>query len=145
MVVEEPRPPGSGNIVGMAATTDDTPGPDLVDRYLAEAPEPQRATLAQLRATLHELLPTATDGMKYGMPAVLIDGAGIAGYASAKHHCGYYPFSGAVLERAGDTVAAYATSKGGLRFPVDEPLSADVVRELVRLRLDELGRPDDLA
>ena len=84
--------------------------------------------------------------MKYGMPAVLVDGAGIAGYAAfARHHCGYYPFSGTVLERAGDIVARYPTSKGGLRFPVDEPLPVDVVRQLVRLRLDELGRPDDLA
>jgi uncharacterized protein YdhG (YjbR/CyaY superfamily) len=114
-------------------------GARRVQDYLDAAPEPQRATLTALRATLHKVLPRATDTIKYGMPAVLIDGAGVAGYAAFKAHCGYFPFSSGVLEQAGDLVAPYATSKGGLQFPVDRPLPVGVVRRLVRLRLDELG------
>ncbi len=127
-----------------AAGTTESSGPELVDRYLADVPQPQRDTLAQLRATLLDLLPRATEAMKYSMPAVLVDGKGVAGYAAFAGHCGYYPHSGTVLQRAGEVVASYPTSKGGLRFAVDEPLPADVVRQLVRLRLDELGLSDEL-
>ena len=117
----------------------DTSGPDDVDRYLLAAPSPQRETLERLRATLLRVLPRATERMRYGLPAVVLDDAGIAGYGSFRDHCGYFPFSGAVLEQAGDAVAAYETSRGGLQFSVDRPLPLRVVRRLVRLRLDELG------
>jgi uncharacterized protein YdhG (YjbR/CyaY superfamily) len=120
-------------------------GSDLVDRHLAAAPEPQRTTLGELRMLLHRLVPDGVDGIKYGMPALLLDGAGVAGYESFRAHCGYYPFSGSVLAEAGDAVAGYTTSKGALRFAIDEPLPADLVRHLVRRRLDELGRGDALA
>ena len=118
-------------------------GTERVDGYLAGRPEVQRATLEHLRTTLHRLLPRAVDAMKYGMPAVLLDGNGVAGYAGFKDHCGYYPLSGEVIDRAGDRIAAYPTSKGGLQFPSDRPLPVGVVRHLVRLRLDELGEVTD--
>ena len=76
--------------------------------------------------------------MKYGMPVLLVDGAGVAGFAAFKHHCGYYPMSGSVLDRAGAVVAGYKVSKGGLQFPPDRPLATDVVRALLELRLEEL-------
>jgi uncharacterized protein YdhG (YjbR/CyaY superfamily) len=125
------------------ATTDPDGGAEQVERYLAAAPQPQQDTLRAVRATLHRLLPRATDAMKYSMPAVLLDGAGVAGYAAFKAHCGYFPFSSEVVRRAGDTVAAYSTSKGGLQFAIDRPLPVGVVRELVRLRLDELSSVTD--
>ncbi len=119
-------------------------GSDLVERHLEAVPEPQRSTLSELRTLLHRLVPDGVDGVKYGMPALLLDGAGVAGYESFRAHCGYYPFSGSVLAAAGDAVAGYTTSKGALRFAVDEPLPSELVRLLVRLRLDELGRADAL-
>jgi uncharacterized protein YdhG (YjbR/CyaY superfamily) len=132
-------------IVGMpAAGTPEPSGPELVDRYLADVPQPQQDTLAQLRSTLLDLVPRATEAMKYAMPAVLVDGKGVAGYAAFAGHCGYYPHSGTVLERAGEVVSGYPRSKGALRFAVDEPLPAELVRMLVRLRLDELGLADEL-
>lgn len=113
-------------------------GAELVDRYLADVPQPQRGTLDALRTTLRKVLPQADECIKYGMPAFAIDGHGIAGFASAKGHCGYYPFSSTVLTTAGDAVASYRTSKGALRFAVDDPLPEELVRELVALRLAEL-------
>ena len=109
-----------------------------VDAYLAGVAEPQRSTLEALRATLRELLPQAVEGMKYGMPVLLLNGVGVAGFAAFKDHCGYYPMSGSVIDRAGDVVAGYKVSKGGLQFPKDRPLATPVVRRLVELRLEEL-------
>jgi uncharacterized protein YdhG (YjbR/CyaY superfamily) len=64
---------------------------ETVEEYLGAAPEPQRTTLLALRATLRELLPDADETLSYGMPAFLVGGKPVAGYAWAKHHCSYYP------------------------------------------------------
>jgi uncharacterized protein YdhG (YjbR/CyaY superfamily) len=117
-------------------------GAAAVEAYLAAVSEPQRGSLGALRATLRSLLPHADECLKYGMPAFAIRGKGVAGYAAFAGHCGYFPMSGSVLARAGDAVAGYRVSKGGLQFPVDGRLPADLVRTLIELRLDEIaGEP----
>jgi uncharacterized protein YdhG (YjbR/CyaY superfamily) len=91
---------------------------ETVEEYLGAAPEPQRTTLLALRATLRELLPDADETLSYGMPAFLVGGKPVAGYAWAKHHCSYYPHSGAVLSDLADELDGYDWSKGTLRFPI---------------------------
>ena len=114
-------------------------GSDEVDRYLADLPQPSRDTLVALRATLRTILPHATEGLKYGMPAFALDGKGVAGYAAFTDHCSYFPMSGSVLETAGSAVARYTVSKGGLQFPLDRPPPATLLRRLVKLRLAEIS------
>ena len=114
-----------------------------MDRYLGGVPEPQRGTLERLRAGLRRLLPYADEAIRYGMPAITLQGKAVAGYASFADHCGYYPMSGDVIAAAGDAVAGYEVSKGGLKFPVDRPLPMTVVRRLVALRLAELAEVTD--
>jgi uncharacterized protein YdhG (YjbR/CyaY superfamily) len=116
---------------------------DAVVAYLAALPEPQQGTLRAVRATLRSVLPTATEAMKYGMPAFVVCGKSVAGYAAFTEHCSYFPHSSQVLERAGTLIDAYPTSKGRLRFAVDRPLPKALIKQLVRLRLDELGEVSD--
>ena len=85
------------------------------------------------------MLPDATEDLKYGMPTFLVDGKGVAGYAAFKAHCGYFPMSSNVLGAAGDAVAKYEVSKGGLRFANDKPLPITLIRKLVKLRLAEIA------
>ena len=89
------------------------------------------------------MLPHAAETMKYGMPALTLDGNAVAGYAAYKEHCGYFPMSGSVIEAAGSAVAGYAASKGGLQFPTDRPLPVGLVRRLVKLRLAEIAAVED--
>ena len=111
-----------------------------VDEYLDEAPEPQRTTLGALRETLRAILPDAEEGLSYGVPAFLVDGKPVAGYAHAKRHCSYFPHSGDVLDRVeSDLLEGYDWSKGTLRFPVDEPLPEPLVRRLVEIRQELLA------
>jgi uncharacterized protein YdhG (YjbR/CyaY superfamily) len=101
--------------------------------------EPHSSTLRRLRTTIASVLPTADECLKYGMPAFVLHGKSVAGYAAFKAHCSYFPMSGSVLEAAGSAVAKYERSRGGLRFPPDKPLPVSLVRRLVRLRLDEIS------
>ncbi len=112
-----------------------------IDAYLDGVPEPQRASLSQLRAMLATILPEADEGLSYGVPAFKVGGSPVAGFASAKKHCSYFPHSGSVLGQVDDALLeGYDWSKGTLRFPVDAPPDEQLIRRLVELRLSELSR-----
>jgi uncharacterized protein YdhG (YjbR/CyaY superfamily) len=110
-----------------------------VEAYMATVPEPQRTTLAQVRATLEVLLPDAEQTISYGSPTFKVGGKGVAGFAAFARHCSYLPMSGNVTATLADELAGYETTKGSVKFPVDAPLPEPVVRALVDARLAELG------
>ena len=109
-----------------------------VDEYLAGLDEPKRSTLLRLRTAILEVVPDAEQGLSYGVPAFKVLGRTVAGFAAYKHHLSYLPHSGSVLAELGEDVAGYETSKGALRFRVDEPLPQPLVRKLVVARIREL-------
>ena len=115
-------------------------GPREVEGYLLTVPEPQQSTLRALRATLKELLPGGEECMSYGVPAIKVDGVAIAGYATAKKHCSYFPHSGQVVEDLADVLTSYDCSKGTIRFPIDKPLPKSLVKKLIAARRAQLRR-----
>lgn len=110
-----------------------------VDAYLSAVPEPQRTTLETVRRRLRALLPGADEVIAYGVPAFKVDGLGVAGYSASKKHCSYLPMSGGVLASLADQLRGFSWSKGALRFPVDEPLSEEMLSLLVRTRQAEIA------
>ena len=53
------------------------------------------------------------------------------------NHCAFYPMSSSTVEAFQDELQDYDTSKGTIRFPVDKPLPAALVRKLVKARIAE--------
>ena len=68
-----------------------------------------------------------------------VSGKAVAGFAAYKSHLTYLPPSGSVLATLGDDVAPYETSKGSLKFAVDEQLPKSLVKNLIVARMQELG------
>lgn len=108
-----------------------------IDAYLVKVPDPQRSTLEALRQILHTVLPNADECITYGVPTFKVDGRSIAGFASYKNHCSYFPMSGSTLTTLKDDVAKYETTKGALRFAIDKPLPISLVKKLVKTRSQE--------
>jgi uncharacterized protein YdhG (YjbR/CyaY superfamily) len=69
-----------------------------------------------------------------------VGGKSIAGFAAFKDHLNYLPFSGSVLGRLGDELEGYTTTKSSLHFPVDRPLPKALVKQLIQVRLAQIGR-----
>ena len=113
---------------------------DEVLAYLDSLPEPQRSTLKSLRANLLKLVPGATEGMSYAMPAVLLNGKAVAGYFAFKNHLGYFPHSSLVTVKLKDELANYKVSKGGFQFPHDQPLPFELLEKLVAVRMQVLKK-----
>jgi uncharacterized protein YdhG (YjbR/CyaY superfamily) len=113
--------------------------PNEIDRYLAGLDEPQRSTLEALRKSIMEVLPGAEQCISYGMPAFKVQGKTVAGFAAFKNHLSYLPHSGSVLATLPDDVAPYETSKGSLKFAINNPLPKRLVKKLIHTRMEELG------
>ncbi len=126
----------------MTGTSPDE-GSAAIDAYLAGLTDEQRVALERVRQTLRSILPHADEAIRYGMPALVLDGKAVAGYAASRDHCGYYPMSGDVVAEAGDLLDAYERSKGGIRFGFDQRLPKGLLRQLVKLRLAELAAVDN--
>jgi uncharacterized protein YdhG (YjbR/CyaY superfamily) len=111
-----------------------------VDEYLARVPEPARSTLNRIRATIRSVVPPeATEAISYGMPTFRYKGP-LLGYAAFPNHCGLYPMNPAVIVAFQDELKRFETSKGTIRFPIDKPLPAALVKKLVKARIAENER-----
>ena len=72
------------------------------------------------------------------MPAFRLQGQIVAGFAAFQNHLSYLPFSGGVLPQLSDELGGYTMTKSALHFPVDQPLSKQLVEKLIAARLAEL-------
>jgi uncharacterized protein YdhG (YjbR/CyaY superfamily) len=113
---------------------------DEVDKYLGGVDEPKRSTLQALRRTILEIVPEAEQGISYRVPAFRVRGKVVAGFAAFGNHLSYLPFSGSVLGQLADELQGYTMTKSSLHFPVDRPLPKTLVKKLIAVRLQEIGR-----
>ena len=106
-----------------------------VEEYFAAVPEPARTNLEKLRALIRSTVPAeATEYITYGMPAFRYKGPLVC-YAAFTDHCSFFPMSAAILPRFKRELKDYPTSKGTIRFPLDKPLPATLVKKLVKARI----------
>ena len=115
-----------------------------IDDYLAGLPEPAGSTLDEVRRRIRRLVPSATEGISYAVPAFLVDDAPIAGLAAFRHHLSYLPHSGQVLDAVGPLVDGYTRTPGSLHFPLDEPLPLDLLRALLAAKAEVMGLPTEV-
>jgi uncharacterized protein YdhG (YjbR/CyaY superfamily) len=111
-----------------------------VDEYLAGLPRDARATLVQIRQGIRKAAPEAVEGFSYGAPAFRYQDRPLAAYAALKDHCSYFPMSPAVLRAHSAELKNYQLSKGTIRFPIEKPLPATLIKKLVRARIAEIER-----
>ena len=109
-----------------------------VAAYLAELPPPVRARMREIRAIVRATAPGATEHFSYRIPGFRLDDRPLVWYAAFKHHVSVYPITPALLRAHRIDVSDHETSKGTIRFPLDEPLPAPLVKRLVKARAAEI-------
>src|SRR5262245_52538362 len=113
--------------------------PATVDAYLEKLTPEKRAALTRIRKAVKAAAPRAEECISYQLPAFRLDGRLLVWYAAMKDHCSFFP--GAYPIRAlKQELKKYTTSKGTIRFQPEKPLSATLVRKLVKARIDERAR-----
>jgi len=111
---------------------------NAVAAYLAALPPPLRARMRRIRAIVRATAPSAVEHFSYRIPSFRFDGRPLVWYAAFKRHIGLYPITPALLRAHRIDVSGYETSKGTIRFPLDEPLPAPLVKRLVKARAAEI-------
>ncbi|MEV7573863.1 iron chaperone [Arthrobacter nitrophenolicus] len=112
----------------------------VIDDAMAELPEADRECLQHVIDIARQLVPEATEGMSYGMPALKLDGKPLLGVVAAAKHLSVFPFSPEVVEAVAGKLAGFSLSKGTIRFTAEHPLPDDVVEDVVRLRQAEIRK-----
>jgi len=114
--------------------------PKTVDAYLARVPDPARGSLKKVRAAVWSVAPPkTTEGISYGIPMFKYQGM-LFGFAAFKNHCSLFPTSLAIMDTFKSDLKSFDVSKGTIRFPVDKPPPATLIKKLVKARLAEKKR-----
>ncbi len=116
------------------------PKPATVSEYISAAPKATQAKLRQMRAATKASAPDATEGLKWGMPA-LTGKRVLVTYAAHKEHIGFYPTPSAVKAFAKE-LAGFPTRSGSIQFPLSKPLPLALVRKITRFRVNESQEKD---
>ena len=112
-----------------------------IDEYRANVAPKQRAALEVLRGQIKAAAPGAEESISYGQPAFR-QGRVLCGFGATKKHCAFYMFSDTTLEVFADDLATYDSSKGTVRFRLDQSLPASLMKKLVKARLAECAALD---
>jgi uncharacterized protein YdhG (YjbR/CyaY superfamily) len=105
-----------------------------VDEYLDGVPEPARTTLKKVRAAIRSAAPAGTtEVISWRMPMFKYKGM-LLGLAAFTNHCSVFP-GPTVIAALKDELKGFRTSKGTIQFPVDRPLSATLVKKIVKARV----------
>jgi uncharacterized protein YdhG (YjbR/CyaY superfamily) len=106
---------------------------------MAALPAERRSALDVLRATVRAEVPDATEVISYRIPTFKL-GKPLVGYAAFKAHCSFFIMSTDVADAFRDDLAAYDKARATIHFTPAKPLPADLVRKLVRARVQENKR-----
>ena len=110
-----------------------------IDEYIATFPKDIQTILEKLRQAIRESAPNAKEAISYQMPAFKLNG-NLVYFAAFKNHISFFPTSSAI-EAFKEKLSPYELSKGTVRFPINEPIPFNLIKEMVKSRVREnLGK-----
>jgi uncharacterized protein YdhG (YjbR/CyaY superfamily) len=112
-----------------------------VDDYFSSLDAPARGAFEHIRDLAIEIAPEAEQGTSYGMAALRYDQKPLLGFRAARRHLSVFPFSSRVVDAVRDQLAGFELSRGTIRFTATTPLPDEVVRDIVRHRIQEIVGP----
>jgi uncharacterized protein YdhG (YjbR/CyaY superfamily) len=112
---------------------------ETIDEYIATFPRNVQEILEEMRRTIQESAPNAKEAISYQMPTFKLNG-NLVHFAAFKNHIGFFPTPSGI-SRFKKELSHYETSKGTVRFPLNEPIPFDLIRKIVKYRVKEnLGK-----
>jgi uncharacterized protein YdhG (YjbR/CyaY superfamily) len=117
-----------------------TENPQLgpVDEYFQRLEADERTAFERVRSLATEVAPEVGQGTSYGVPALMHSGKPLIGFHAGKTFLSVYPYSGDVVTALRERLPGLETTSGSVHFSVGEPLTDDVIRTMVELRIAEI-------
>jgi uncharacterized protein YdhG (YjbR/CyaY superfamily) len=112
-----------------------TTGFESIDEYIVSFPKPVQKKLRDLRKAIRELAPDAEEKISYQIPTFHL-GRNLVHFAAYANHIGFYPTSSGIRSFK-SKLSKYKYSKGAIQFPLKEPLPMNLIKNIVRFRVQE--------
>jgi uncharacterized protein YdhG (YjbR/CyaY superfamily) len=108
-----------------------------IDDYIKTVPKDVQGLLQGIRRTIRKAAPDAVETISYQIPTFKLNGRFLISFAAWKHHVGVYPIPAgtAAFQKK---ISEYKAAKSTVQFPLDKPVSSDLVRQLVTFRVKEV-------
>jgi len=118
---------------------------ESIDEYIATFPKNVQNILEQIRQAIKDAAPKAEEAISYNMPAFKLNG-NLVWFGAFKNHIGFYPRESAI-EEFKEKLASYEASKaqGTVKFPLDKPIPLDLIKEIVKFRVKENLRDQNIS
>lgn len=107
-----------------------------IDTYIDTFPPEVQDHLRKIRALILEIAPGATEAMAYGMPGYKTRDKPLVYFAGYKNHIGLYALPSGHQAFATE-LAGYKQGKGSVQFPLNKPIPYELIKRMVRFRLEE--------
>ena len=107
-----------------------------IDAYIATFPKDVQELLEQVRATIQNAAPEATEAIKYAMPTFMLKGKNLVHFAAFKNHIGFYATPSG-HEAFNTALSKYKSGKGSVQFPIGEPMPLELIARIVEYRVTE--------
>lgn len=106
--------------------------------FYAQLPDAARPHLLKLQELCQEGLPQAEEVLQWNQPAFVQDGTRLVMLQSYKAHCSLrFPTRQFASQRAAVEAAGYEAGEGFIKLPYDRELPLDLLRDLIKARLEE--------
>jgi uncharacterized protein YdhG (YjbR/CyaY superfamily) len=105
------------------------------DEYIGRFPQEVQEILQELRQTIKQAAPQAKEKISYQLPTFDLHG-NLVHFAAFKNHIGFYPTPSGI-EAFKDELSPYESSKGAVKFPIDQPLPLELIGRIVKFRVEE--------
>lgn len=115
--------------------SDTKKSPTTVEEYIQEFPKEVQEIIQKIRAIVKEEAPEVQEKISYGMPTFSYKGV-LVHFAAYKNHIGFYPTPSGVVNFE-EQLKPYKHAKGSAKFPLSKPIPYDLIRQIVKVRLEE--------
>ncbi len=113
----------------------ETVKPNTIDEYIQQFSSEIQEILITIREVIREAAPEAKEKISYQMPAFELNGI-LVYFAAQKKHIGFYPTASGI-EAFKEKLSEYKGAKGSVQFPYNKPIPYDLIRSIVKYRVEE--------
>jgi uncharacterized protein YdhG (YjbR/CyaY superfamily) len=106
-----------------------------IDEYIQAFPKNVQSRLETIRKVVRELAPEAQERISYQIPTFYLHG-NLVHFAAFKNHIGFYPTPSGISTFQKE-LSKYKNGKGSVQFPMDEELPIELIRRMVKYRLEK--------
>jgi len=107
--------------------------------YYQQATSEELKPLEKLWSYVHSIEPEAVEGLSYDLPAFKLNDRPLIGFGLHSEFMSVYPYNPKIISALHKELEDYETSKGAIRFTINNPISEAVIDLIIDLRKTEFS------